>query len=928
MRRITAVLLISLVAGLLCAVAAVLAPPASALSSTGDGTWFWRSPQPQGNWLNAVCAAGDSLWTVGDAGTILHSADDGASWAPQASGTSLALNDVTFTDSLNGWAVGGDEGSDPSPTAGVVLHTTDGGLTWGAQSVPATSGLWGVGFVDALRGWAVGDFGTVLHTTDGGLTWHKRVTQPWESLTSVTFSDLLHGLLGGPSGAVLCTSDGGAHWRRVPLGSWAHGGFIIKPVFADAAHGWAILQSQNESIDNGSGRVIVATSDGGAHWRPLTTPQDLEFTSLAIGHDGSLVAAATDIVRYSTLFVETTDGGLHWSRQYADVMLAQDMCTDAGGLCAVGEGVLTRADGGPWLPRSSWPLALTQLVMQDDRHGIGLLSPWWWEGSGTAVARTTDGVNWDVVGKLPLSVAEGMAFSDAQHGWVIGASGRPDPYFGTGRIYATADGGLTWQKQSADLPDTRLTGVSFADAQHGWTCGVTVGTGSLTSSAVLLATTDGGQTWQREKLPTGFLALGVDFASPQDGCAVGLSDHGQVSAHTTDGGAHWTLSSTALESTVLQTVTFVDSQHGWATGYAGASSKPVVLATTDAGQTWVRQTAAGSSVSYNGVAFVSPERGWLFLDDPGGGVGDSIWQTTDGGTHWLPEDGGVAAGVMSASVVGDAVYIAGEEGFFSTVDRAGDSAPPATYDDFDGRYHRSDVAIHLVASDIGGGTVAATQYRLDSDPAWHDYSGAITFAVPADHTNDGIHKLYYRSIDSNGNVEPSAWWWLRVPIDTLGPSTQAGPPANVVRGGIAHFAYRVSEKTSPRVRVAIHVLSASGRSVGTFVRNSPVNRPELLSARCGLRPGRYRYAIYARDLAGNRAVHVGWGRLIVKARGSAGSAPVAAVRRIVLRPALPVWLAAPQWSALRGFLGLPGPSTAPAAKASGPSRPVRVDHAR
>jgi len=138
----------------------------------------------------------------------------------------------------------------------------------------------------------------------------------------------------------------------------------------------------------------------------------------------------------------------------------------------------------------------------------------------------------------------------------------------------------------------------------------------------------------------------------------------------------------------------------------------------------------------------------------------------------------------------------------------------------------------------------------------------------------------------------------------------------------------VSEKTSPRVRVAIHILSASGRSVGTFVRNNSVNRSERLSVRCGLRPGRYRYAIYARDLAGNRAVHVGWGRLIVKVRGSAGSAIVAAARRTTLRSALPAWLAAPQWSALRGFLGLPGLSTAPAAKAGGPSRAPRADHAR
>ena len=902
MKRVTALLVLSIATALL-SVAAV-APPASALSSTGDGTWFWRSPQPEGNWLNAVCASGDSLWAVGYGGTILHSADNGVTWATQSSGTSLALNGVSFPDPLDGWAVGGNDLTN-STTANIVLHTTDGGLTWNSQQMPGHSELWAVDFVDALTGWVSGDDGTVLHTTNGGLTWLKQTTDSWESLTSASFSDANHGVVGGPVGSVLETTDGGAQWRHLPLGSWGSRGEVIKPVFADATHGWALLMDPDEWIDNGSGRVIIATSDGGAHWRPLATPRDLEFTAIAVDHGGNLSAAATDDASGADLFINSADGGLHWSRQYADVMLAQAMAADGDGLCAVGDGLLSRTDGGPWLVRSSWSVPLQQVQMFDDSHGVGLMPGWFSSGDRVAFARTTDGVNWDVAGELPFGLSAHLAFPDAQHGWAVGTDDTGGDS-GTGRIYATSDGGLTWQRQGANMTQTTLTGVSFADAEHGWVCGLDLAAPELKGVPLMLATTDGGQSWSKEKLPAGFLwPAAVDFISPQDGWAVGAWNHGRVSVQTTDGGVHWTESSTGFHNVVLQSVSFIDSLHGWATGKVQVGSgplQPAVLATTDGGQTWARQSVPGAVDHYNGVAFVDPSHGWLFSGDPGGDFTGSVWQTTDGGTIWTPEDSGVGGGFLCASVDGSAAYAAGVDGFLSTVDRGGDSAPPATYDDFDGHYHRSDVTIHLEAADIGGGTVATTQYRIDRDPTWHTYSGAIVIPALADHSNDGLHRLYYRSIDSYGNVEPSGWW-LTVPIDTLGPTTLAGPPATVARGGIMHLPYRIDEKTSPRAVVVIHILSASGRSIKTLVRNSPVNHLERLSGRCGLRPGRYRYVVYARDLAGNPQVHAGWGRLIVKAHLS-GATVSGSLRDDEPRWTPSSWLTTGRWRTIRACLDL------------------------
>jgi hypothetical protein len=60
---------------------------------------------------------------VGASGTILHSTDDGATWASRTSGVATALNGVAWNGST--WLIVGD--------GGVVLTSTDG-ITWTAQT--------------------------------------------------------------------------------------------------------------------------------------------------------------------------------------------------------------------------------------------------------------------------------------------------------------------------------------------------------------------------------------------------------------------------------------------------------------------------------------------------------------------------------------------------------------------------------------------------------------------------------------------------------------------------------------------------------------------------------------------------------------------------------------------------------------------------
>ncbi|WP_313048889.1 WD40/YVTN/BNR-like repeat-containing protein [Pseudomonas soli] len=128
---------------------------------------------------------------------------------------------------------------------------------------------------------------------------------------------------------------------------------------------------------------------------------------------------------------------------------------------------------------------------------------------------------------VPVSTRlTGVSFVDAQRGWAVGH---------WGAILATADGGESWQIQrlSSDV-DRPLFDVHFFNAQQG----VAVGLWSL-----LLITEDGGKTWTEQSLPPPPGARKADlnlmglFAGSH-GTLYATAEHGQL-LHSEDQGKSW-----------------------------------------------------------------------------------------------------------------------------------------------------------------------------------------------------------------------------------------------------------------------------------------------------------------------------------------------------------------------------------------------------
>jgi photosystem II stability/assembly factor-like uncharacterized protein len=204
-----------------------------------------------------------------------------------------------------------------------------------------------------------------------------------------------------------------------------------------------------------------------------------------------------------------------------------------------------------------------------------------------------------------------VAFTDAQHGWVIGLNGI---------VLRTVDGGVTWTTVAPPGSGELCRKVQFADAMHGW----------IACQGELRATTDGGETWSVQSTIT---AYDLDFASATTGwLAAGTRIYG-----TTDGGATWQVQFENTEYSIGN-VSFADASHGWASAKFDGCCGPevngadIVLHTTDGGTTWTRQFATGGwEQSIGDIDAISPTLAWF--------VGNGSNHTALGEYKYVTRDG-------------------------------------------------------------------------------------------------------------------------------------------------------------------------------------------------------------------------------------------------------------------------------------------------
>jgi len=184
--------------------------------------------------------------------------------------------------------------------------------------------------------------------------------------------------------------------------------------------------------------------------------------------------------------------------------------------------------------------------------------------------------------------------------------------------------GQGWHLQDSGVEKT-LNDIYFVDTLHGWAVG---------DSAIIIATTDGGETWQRQSSPVDTVTLKeVYFVNDSVGYTVGRS--GTILS-TKDGGTIWVENESSVDYS-LWDISFVNEDTGWVAGgdFFQTREWGGILHTKDGGQTWEKQLESYSSKLFTAIAFIDEENGWAFAGDYFDNFSSTyVYRTDNGGEEW------------------------------------------------------------------------------------------------------------------------------------------------------------------------------------------------------------------------------------------------------------------------------------------------------
>jgi photosystem II stability/assembly factor-like uncharacterized protein len=215
-----------------------------------------------------------SSWLVGDDGEMLRMAKDGVV-EPYALAEDADLNAIACLGASAAWVVG---------SAGTVISTADAGATWQRHELDVAGDLLAVAIGEAHHGGEAviviaGDDGVVLERRgDRAFT---RLAAPEIDWTAVATDETGETItLAGADGSLWRTEDGAAAQVFVAEGA--------------SFHGLGGTHEGDRLVAVGSAGLVVVSDDAGETWAPVAVPTSRDLHAVRMSSDGSAIIAVGD----------------------------------------------------------------------------------------------------------------------------------------------------------------------------------------------------------------------------------------------------------------------------------------------------------------------------------------------------------------------------------------------------------------------------------------------------------------------------------------------------------------------------------------------------------------------------------------------------------------------------------------------------------
>ncbi len=266
------------------------------------------------------------------------------------------------------------------------------------------------------------------------------------------------------------------------------------------------------------------------------------------------------VTEYYDSLLHTNDGGETWIWSHTGVTNKTSwrtvFFTDANHGWVGGYNVIAyTTDGG-----TSWQQWYNSGANNiEDLYFINSTTGWAVGYNGKIYKTTDGGVNWNPQTSGKTANFSQVHFADANNGIAVGQSGT---------IVYTRDGGASWLTPTTNPAEVTLNAVYMTHADTAYIAGSYQANQPYPYYYMHMKTTDGGATWTKINGPSNY-GYDLKFVNSKEGWMTGGS--GKI-YYTNNSGADWYEQSTETTQT-LSAISMVDSDNGWAVGYAGAMQR-------------------------------------------------------------------------------------------------------------------------------------------------------------------------------------------------------------------------------------------------------------------------------------------------------------------------------------------------------------------